>query len=218
MFKYIVLGILSLLTLCYLVLNSDSYKLTDNVEVSTSYHRNILADNRRENLIKSEPEIDQLRKSQYTDSYQFKDCLQLQEVIEIFLVVNPETSITSIELENTMDMNIFEISSVNDNTEFSTKIDGKTGEIIENESERLDRDEENGVERKNKSLDLKEILSYQEVIAIAEEAIGGEGKNFKLSLERELNITFWEIEFSHNSLSYEVKIDAKKGDLLEINN
>lgn len=126
----------------------------------------------------------------------------------------PNTSITSLDLDPSFGIYYYEIKGVDDSKEYEVKINAETGELKKEREETLDQDEQNGVEKKNEALELKGILSIEDVSKIAEDSVG-EGTANEWSLERDLSLTYWEVKVQTSNKEITVKINAQTGDILE---
>lgn len=145
-----------------------------------------------------------------------KSILAVEEAILIFEETYPDVSIISLELEtSSITGQYYDIEGVDDTTEYELRIDSKTKEILKDQSELLDKDEQNGVKRKEDALDLVNLISIDEASKIAEEAVGfGVAKEWKL--DRDLGTTYWEVKVEDKSgRDAEVKIEAQTGKVLE---
>lgn len=138
----------------------------------------------------------------------------IEEIVELFQKEYPDTDITSLELERSRTEFIYQVEGVDNDKEYELKIKAETKEIIKNKEEKLEQDERKGVKRKSDSLDLNEILSLEEVTAIAQNEVATE-EAIEWDLDKTLNVTYWEITFKQGSHETKVKVDAKSGEVLE---
>lgn len=136
------------------------------------------------------------------------------EAIKAFQEAYPDASVTSLDLDTSFGTYYYEVKGVDDSTEYEVKVHGETGELTKEREETLDRDEQNGVERKNESLSLDGIMTIEEAADIALKAVG-KGEATEWSLERELSTTYWEVKIVNGRSETSVKLDAKTGDILE---
>lgn len=140
--------------------------------------------------------------------------LTLAEAIKAYEEAYPNTSITSIDLDDSFGTYYFEIKGVDDAKEYEVKINAETGELKKEREETLDRDEQNGVEKENKALDLTELKTVDEISKIAIDTVG-KGEAVDWSLERELSTTYWEVKVRSGNAETSVKINAQTGAVLE---
>ena len=139
----------------------------------------------------------------------------VEEIVEVYQKENPETDITSVELENTRSGFVYKVEGVDDELEYEMKINGETKEIIRSKNEKLDRDERDGIKREKDKLDLTDLISLDKATEIAEKEVGS-GEAVEWDLDRELNVTYWEVTVKDGHQETQVKMDAKSGDVLEV--
>lgn len=140
--------------------------------------------------------------------------VSVEDAIKAYNEAYPNTSITSLDLDPSFGIYYYEIKGVDDSKEYEVKINAETGELKKEREETLDQDEQNGVEKKNEALELKGILSIEDVSKIAEDSVG-EGTANEWSLERDLSLTYWEVKVQTGNKEMTVKINAQTGDVLE---
>lgn len=140
--------------------------------------------------------------------------VSVEGAIKAYNEAYPNTSITSLDLDPSFGIYYYEIKGVDDSKEYEVKINAETGELKKEREETLDQDEQNGVEKKNEALELKDILSIEDVSKIAEDSVG-EGTANEWSLERDLSLTYWEVKVQTSNKEITVKINAQTGDILE---
>nr|WP_086278424.1 MULTISPECIES: PepSY domain-containing protein [unclassified Enterococcus] len=140
--------------------------------------------------------------------------VSVEDAIKAYNEAYPNTSITSLDLDPSFGIYYYEIKGVDDSKEYEVKINAETGELKKEREETLDQDEQNGVEKKNEALELKGILSIEDVSKIAEDSVG-EGTANEWALERDLSLTYWEVKVQTGNKEMTVKINAQTGDVLE---
>lgn len=140
--------------------------------------------------------------------------VSVEDAIKAYNEAYPNTSITSLDLDPSFGIYYYEIKGVDDSKEYEVKINAETGELKKEREETLDQDEQNGVEKKNEALELKDILSIEDVSKIAEDSVG-EGTANEWSLERDLSLTYWEVKVQTGNKEMTLKINAQTGDVLE---
>lgn len=141
--------------------------------------------------------------------------MTVQEVIDMYQKEYPDTDITSIELEKSLGKFVYKVEGVDDNNEYELKIKAETKEIAKSKQEKLDRDEQNRVKRNEDKLDLANVLSIDQATEIAEKEAGA-GSATEWDLDRELNVTYWEVKVVDGRKETQVKLDAKTGEILEV--
>lgn len=141
--------------------------------------------------------------------------LSLEEAVTAYEKAYPNTAITSIDLDNSFGgVYYYAIKGVDDSKEYELKINTETGEEHKEREETLDTDEQNGVKKAEEALDLKDIISFNEATKLATESLEkSAGSATDWSLEREMSITYWEVNFESDT---SVKLNAKTGEILEI--
>lgn len=215
MFRFLLLMVLMVLGLCAIIMN-NKHSLTYIIDEGSYYHEK----NTRENQsVSYSSEISIEERSSPKDDARATNGLNLVSVnldtaIKKFLKKFPETSITSIELEQAFDDYFYEIQGVDDHSEYSLKINATSGEIGQLETDTLDFEERNGRAQANDTLEVNQLISIEEVSNIAEQAGGGVAT--KWSLEKELSTTYWEVVVRTSSGLVDVKIDSKNGNILEL--
>ena len=141
------------------------------------------------------------------------DVMSVEDVIAQYQKTYPDSDITSIQLENERRGFVYKVEGVDDNKEYEIKIDAVTKEVYQDKSENLDKDEKNGIKREEDKLDLEGILSIDEATKIAEEE-AGTGQAIEWDLDRELNVTYWEVTVKDGNNKVQVKLDGKTGEVL----
>lgn len=141
--------------------------------------------------------------------------MTVQEVIDMYQKEYPDTDITSIELEKELGTFVFKVEGVDDTNEYELKINAETKEIAKNKQEKLDRDEQNGIKRNEDKLDLADVLTIDKATEIAEKEAGS-GNATEWDLDKELNVTYWEVNVVDGKNETSVKLDAKTGEILEV--
>jgi len=140
--------------------------------------------------------------------------VSLEDAIAIYQKTYPQTDITSIELEKSLNKKIYRIEGVDDNKEYQINLNANNKKIIHQRTEKLDADERNGEKRSDK-VSLTDLLSIQKIAKIAERELS-HGKATEFSLEQELGVTYWEVKVKSGMKEKEVKIDAQKGTVLKV--
>ncbi|WP_167364085.1 PepSY domain-containing protein [Enterococcus silesiacus] len=138
----------------------------------------------------------------------------VEEAIKAYEEAYPNTAITSLDLDTSFGSYYYEIQGVDDSKEYEVKINAATAKLTKEREETLDREEQNGVEKENKALDLKGLKSLEEASKIAQES-AGQGEAVEWSLDRELSITYWEVKVRSGNDEISIKIDAQTGEVIE---
>ncbi|MHC5247363.1 PepSY domain-containing protein [Enterococcus sp. LJL90] len=140
--------------------------------------------------------------------------ITLEEAIQAYQELHPDTDITNIELDTTLGSYYYTVEGVDDTNEYDVKISASDGSVAEDKTETLDRDEQNGVAREE-ALNLDNLLPISTIsdTALAE---AGSGTITEWNLEKELSTTYWEVTVEINNRETSVSIDAQTGDVLEV--
>ncbi|AYW45720.1 PepSY domain-containing protein [Tetragenococcus koreensis] len=136
------------------------------------------------------------------------------DAIQIYQDELPDTDITEINLDRSNGKYYYEVEGLDDDTEYEMRIDAKTEDAEKQEEETLDPNEQDGKKREQDKVDLSDLLSIQEAATIATDEAGG-GRAIDWSLDKELKITYWEVEVEDGQNETEVKINAQTGEVLE---
>lgn len=139
--------------------------------------------------------------------------VSLEKVTTAFEKKYPEAKITSLQLDTDFGRYFYEIEGVDQQKEYQVEVNAETGEFTKEKVETLDADEQNGVKMQEEALDLTNIISREQATTLAEkEAKVGQATDWKL--EKELEITYWEVKVKEGQQKIEVKIDAHSGKIL----
>ncbi|MBO1306922.1 PepSY domain-containing protein [Enterococcus sp. 669A] len=140
--------------------------------------------------------------------------ISLADAISIYQEQYPDSDITGIDINDRLGNFYYEVTGVDDNTEYEIDIDANNGEFKLDREEALDNDERDGVERRQESLNLDNLLSLDEINQIALSEVPN-GTINEWSLEKELSTTYWEVSVRDGSREVNVSIDAQSGNVLE---
>lgn len=140
--------------------------------------------------------------------------VSVEEAIKAYQDTYPDSDITSLELDTSFGAYYYKIEGVNDTTEFEIKVDGVTKKVEKEREEQLDRDEQNGVKRREDKIDIQNLLSIEKAAEIAVQQVGG-GTATDWDLDKDLGITFWEVTVENNQQETTVKMNAQTGEILE---
>lgn len=140
--------------------------------------------------------------------------VSVEEAIKAYQDTYPDSDITSLELDTSFGAYYYKIEGVNDTTEFEIKVDGVTKKVEKEREEQLDRDEQNGVKRREDKINIQNLLSIEKAAEIAVQQVGG-GTATDWDLDKDLGITFWEVTVENNQQETTVKMNAQTGEILE---
>ena len=133
------------------------------------------------------------------------EILSIQEAIEA-AQTEFKGKVIEIQLDHDDGKLIYEIELVNESKEAEIDLDAMTGDVLEKEEERSDREK---LAKLNENL-----LSIAEAkeIAIAE----FDGKVIEMELDEDDGRILYEVELRNGSMEAEMDIDAISGDIIEI--
>lgn len=185
-----------LLTACSGNPTTDSGQAQDNTKKETNTSNSALKDEKNnENLNEQEFKVP------YTDA------------VNIFKEKYKDADIVDLSLERDLNKFVYTVEGVDDNNEYKMKIDANTKDVLQDKTEKLDSEELNGVARKEK-LDLNDIITPQKAMEIALKEQNGMVKEW--SLDKDLDVTFYKIRIDKDKNEYDIKVDSKKGTILEV--
>lgn len=139
--------------------------------------------------------------------------VDLEAAIAEFEQAYPGASITTIDFDYDFSTWRYEIEGVDDETEYELHVDADTGDLSNEKEEALDSEDAGGTERAEEELDLDGIIDPQEAIDIALAETEGIVDGWKLDRENEM--TYYEVTIETDNEDYEIKIDASSGDIIE---
>lgn len=139
----------------------------------------------------------------------------VEDAIQAYQETHPNTDITSIELDSSLGNYFYKVEGVDDDNEYEVSVDAQTKEVKKQKEEALDADEQKGVKRQEDKLDLSDLLTVEEAAKIAtDEAKSGQVTDW--DLDKEMNITYWDVQVKDGNKETNVKLDAKTGEVLEV--
>ncbi|HCE12984.1 PepSY domain-containing protein [Enterococcus sp.] len=138
----------------------------------------------------------------------------VDEAIQIFQDTYPDAVVTSLELDTTFGNYFYKIEGVDDTNEYELTIDAETKAVSDERTEKLDADEQNGVKKAEDQLNTQDLLSLTEISDIAVQEVGG-GEATDWDLDKEMNVTYWEVKVQEGNTKTNVKINAQTGEVLE---
>lgn len=122
-----------------------------------------------------------------------------------------DKQIEQIELEPTRSGYVYTVEGFDDATEYSVKINAKTGKVVAQETDSKDADDANDLEF---ALNTDGIISRKEASKIAKtEATSGKARAWTLD-QTSNNTAVWEVKVIDGTLETEVTINATTGDVL----
>ncbi|MCC0784970.1 PepSY domain-containing protein [Clostridioides sp. ES-S-0108-01] len=188
--------IAGLLTACSGSPTTDSGQAQNNTKKDTNASNSALKDEKNnENLMEQDFKVP------YTDA------------INIFKDKYKDADIVDLSLERDLNKFVYTVEGVDGNNEYKMKIDANTKDVLQDKTEKLDSEDLNGVARKEK-LDLSDIITPQQAMEIALKEQNGIVKEW--SLDKDLDVTFYKIRIDKDKNEYDIKVDSKKGTILEV--
>lgn len=133
--------------------------------------------------------------------------------IELFLNKYPDAAITSLELDSDWGSYFYKIEGVDDQNEYSVKINALDEKLEAENPEQLDRDEQNGQKKSKDGLDVSNLISIEEAGKIAVEKVGA-GTATDWDLDKELGTTYWDVKVKNGNQTTNVKINSQTGEVL----
>ncbi|EAC7025797.1 PepSY domain-containing protein [Listeria monocytogenes] len=152
--------------------------------------------------------------SNSTDSLQNKNFdMSYTDAVNAFKDKHSDAEISSIELEKSMGKYVYTVDGISNDNEYEMKFNAETKEQLSNETDRLDYEDDGGVEKENEKLSLDGIKTPKEVMdkVISEQA----GDVTSWNIERELDTTYYEVTVKQGYSDYDIKLDAKTLEVLQ---
>lgn len=138
----------------------------------------------------------------------------VEEAIKVFQDKYPDAAITALELDTTFGNYFYKIEGVDDANEYEMTVDAETKAVSGERTEALDADEQNGVKKAEDQLTITDLLSLAEISDIAVKEVGS-GEATDWDLDKEMDITYWEVKVQDGNTQTNVKINAQTGEVLE---
>lgn len=135
-----------------------------------------------------------------------------QEAIDLYNENYPDSDITQIELEMSLGTPVYQVSGRNNTEEFEIRFNATSKEIISQQTEQVDRDEQNDLDRQQDAIDVSNIITADEAATIASNTVSGTVDEIKL--DKDDGIVYWEVKLKEGRMENEVKINAQSGDVL----
>ncbi|MCC0636781.1 PepSY domain-containing protein [Clostridioides sp. ES-S-0001-02] len=135
------------------------------------------------------------------------------DAINMFKDKYKDADIVDLSLESDLNKYVYTVEGVDDNNGYKMKIDANTKDVLQDKTEKLDSEDLNGKARKEK-LDLNDIIKPQKAMEIALKEQDGIVKEW--SLDKDLDVTFYKIRIDKDKNEYDIKVDSKKGTILEV--
>lgn len=126
---------------------------------------------------------------------------------------NFDGDVSKIELEVEGKVYAYKIELLSDTEKYEYEIDANTGDVLEQETDDLDKDEVKS-ERKNHSIDLDKVISVEDAMKTALGEQDGRVKEWKIEGKTAGPRYEFDIEKSGSTDDVEIKVDAISGDII----
>lgn len=140
--------------------------------------------------------------------------VSVADAIKFYQEKHPNSDITGIDIDQSLGKYVYEIEGMDDNNEYKLKFDATTKDVLEDRSEMLDADEQNGIERNQEKLDLTNLLDLNQATQAAQNEVTN-GQIESWAIDKENNTTYWEVNFRVDHQEVSVKLNAQSGAILE---
>ena len=150
-----------------------------------------------------------------TTSVEEVSFVSLDKLISAYKEQQPNTDITSIELDKTLGKDFFKVKGRDVETEYEVSIDAVTGIVEKQEKETVDSDEQTEADVEQNKLDLEGLLSIDDVINKAKKETKMTDID-EMELSKEMGTTYWKVSLKDGIKETEISLDAKSGDVLQI--
>lgn len=139
----------------------------------------------------------------------------LADAITRYQELTKESTMTGVELEKKRGNWVYEIEGRDDENEYKVIYDAVTKEVLDKETEPLDREEQDESVLDAQAIEISKLAEVEEILKVAEEKVKG-SRLEEMSLEKNLGITYWEVSVRADNKKVKLKIDAISKELLEI--
>lgn len=140
-----------------------------------------------------------------------KTNVSAEEAIRLFQAKYPNTVITALELEQSLGQPVYKLEGVDQQTEYEVKLNAKTKKFSDEHKETLDADDQN--KQQEDQLNVQDLLSLKKAAAAAQKKVHGTPVEFEL--DKEMNITYWNVTLQDGKKEHAVKVNAQTGEVLE---
>ena len=150
-----------------------------------------------------------------------KEMIGFEKAAEIALEI-AEGKVTDIELSDDHGRQEYEVEIHGAEYEYDFDIDAFSGEVLEQDRDRLDDDdrdssdkkEGNGVQQAQQQNETKNLISVEKAIEVAVNKTGG-GTVEDVELESDDGLRYYEIEIEDGRTEFDLKINATDGAILK---
>lgn len=139
--------------------------------------------------------------------------VSIPQALKVFHDKHPHSSVSSLSLEKKAGRYRYEVEGLSDSKEYELKIDASSKKVYDTDTDRLDQVERQCVKRAEKKLNTKKLLSLKKAVTAAQKKVKS-GTITKVSLDKSLGITYWEVEFQQTNKKVEVQLNAQTGKYL----
>lgn len=135
------------------------------------------------------------------------------QAIKVFQDEHPKNDVKSLTLEKKQGKYFYEVEGLSNSEEHELKVAAQNKKVSDKETETLDRVEQKGVKRQEEKIDTQDLLTVKQAVKQAQKKVKS-GNVTEVSLDKELGITYWEVEFEQSDKEVTVNINANNGKFL----
>ena len=125
------------------------------------------------------------------------------------------SNIDVVDMHYTPSLGNIEIDAIDNDKEYKYVYSIMDEKIMKVSEEMLDANEKNGVERKQEMIDTESLTSLDEITQIAFKAANTTDV-ISISVDKDLNIVYWDFEFNTEKGKLEVKINNATKEVISI--
>ena len=135
------------------------------------------------------------------------------QAIKAFQDEHPKSDVTALTLEKKQGKYSYEVEGLSNSEEHELKVSAQNKKVSDKGTETLDQVEQKGVKRQEEKLNTKDLLTVKQAVKKAQEKVKS-GNVIEVSLDKELGITYWQVEFEQSDKEISVNINANNGKFL----
>ena len=135
------------------------------------------------------------------------------QAIKVFQDEHPKSDVTALTLEKKQGKYSYEVEGLSNSEEHELKVSAQNKKVSDKGTETLDQVEQKGVKRQEEKLNTKDLLTVKQAVKKAQEKVKS-GNVIEVSLDKELGITYWQVEFEQSDKEISVNINTNNGKFL----
>ena len=135
------------------------------------------------------------------------------QAIKVFKDEHPKSDVKSLTLEKKQGKYFYEVEGLSNSEEHELKVAAQNKKVSDKETETLDRVEQKGVKRQEEKIDTQDLLTVKQAVKQAQKKVKS-GNVTEVSLDKDLGITYWEVEFEQSDKEVSVNINTNNGKFL----